>query len=206
MPDAATLLMSEFVTHDVPRLLISKPEALAWEPGQGIEVRIDDDGWCDQARPFTPTSQPDDLVLELTLKRYPEHDGVTVALHGLEPGAQLLLGQGFGTTTYQGPGTFIAAGAGVTPFLASCDGLPPRTPWRATNCCSPTRRRRMSSAARSWSTISANAASWPSRRSPAKAGSVVASTSAFSIPTSATALNASVLADQAASGMPSRTI
>lgn len=40
MPEPATLLMGEFVTHDVRRLLIGKPEALAWEPGQGTEVRI----------------------------------------------------------------------------------------------------------------------------------------------------------------------
>lgn len=117
MPKPATLLMSEFVTHDVRRLLLSKPDDLVWEPGQGIEVMIDDDAWRDQARPFTPTSQPEDRILELTVKRYAEHDAVTLALHDLGPGDGLLLGEAFGTITYQGPGTFIAAGTGVTPFL-----------------------------------------------------------------------------------------
>jgi cytochrome-b5 reductase len=118
MSKPTTLLMSELVTHDVRRLLLTKPEGLSWKPGQGIEVRIDEDAWRDRARPFTPTSLPDDLILELTLKRYPERDGVTVALHGLRPGAKLLLGEPFGSIRYAGPGTFIAAGTGVTPFLA----------------------------------------------------------------------------------------
>jgi cytochrome-b5 reductase len=109
--------MREVVTHDVQRLLLTRPDGLAWQPGQGIELAIDQDDWRDQGRPFTPTSLLEDRILELTIKRYPEADGVTVALHGLEPGAGLLLSEPFGTITYQGPGTFIAAGAGVTPFL-----------------------------------------------------------------------------------------
>jgi ferredoxin-NADP reductase len=113
----ATLLMSEFVTHDVRRLLLSRPEGLDWQPGQGIEVRIDTEEWRDEGRPFTPTSTPDALVLELTTKRYPERDGMTMALHALEPGAKLQLSDAFGTISYQGPGTFIAAGTGITPFL-----------------------------------------------------------------------------------------
>ncbi|MCG6943512.1 MAG: flavodoxin reductase [Thiohalocapsa sp.] len=118
MPDKATLLMREFVTHDVQHLLLSRPDGLHWQPGQGIELAIDQDEWRQQRRPFTPTCLLEDRVLEFTIKRYPEQDGVTDALHALEPGAQLLLGDPFGTIAYQGPGTFIAAGTGVTPFLA----------------------------------------------------------------------------------------
>jgi cytochrome-b5 reductase len=118
MSNKATLLMREFVTHDVQRLLLSRPDGLVWKPGQGIELAIDRDEWREQARPFTPTSLLEDRLLELTVKRYPEADGVTEALHQLESGAGLLLAEPFGSITYQGPGTFIAAGTGVTPFLA----------------------------------------------------------------------------------------
>ena len=118
MPHEATLLMRQFVTHDVQRLLLTRPDGLDWQPGQGIELAIDQDEWRDQGRPFTPTSLREDRILELTVKRYPEEDGVTEALHQLEPGARLLLSDdAFGSITYQGPGTFIAAGTGVTPFL-----------------------------------------------------------------------------------------
>jgi cytochrome-b5 reductase len=110
--------MTEFVTHDVKRFLLSKPEGLDWQPGQGIEVSIDDESWRDKGRPFTPISLPEDRALALAIKQYPERDGMTAALHRLEPGAGLGLSDPFGTITYQGPGTFIAAGTGVTPFLA----------------------------------------------------------------------------------------
>lgn len=117
MSHDATLLMTEFVTHDVQRLLLTRPEGLDWQPGQGVEVHIDTDEWRDEGRPFTPTSLPNDQLLEFTTKRYPEGDGMTMALHGLQPGARLKLSDAFGSITYQGPGTFIAAGTGLTPFL-----------------------------------------------------------------------------------------
>ncbi len=118
MPYSATLLMSGFVTHDTRRFVVSRPEGLSFEPGQGVELAIDREPWKGQGHPFTPTCLPGDQVLEFTIKRYPESDGFTVALHDLEPGAPLSLSESFGTITYRGPGVFIAAGAGITPFLA----------------------------------------------------------------------------------------
>jgi len=119
MPYNATLLMSEFVTHDVKRFIVTKPDIFTYTPGQGTELVINLPGWRDQeGRPFTPTSLAEDRVLEFTIKRYPDHHGVTDQLHTLPPGTGLLLTKAFGTITYQGPGLFIAAGAGLTPFLS----------------------------------------------------------------------------------------
>lgn len=118
MNHTVTLLMSEFVTHDVKRLIVSKPEDFSFQPGQGVELAIDREPWRTEGRPFTPTSLPDDRVLEFTIKGYPEHNGVTRELHTLGPGSELLMSEPFGTITYQGSGVFIAAGAGVTPFIA----------------------------------------------------------------------------------------
>lgn len=118
MEHASTVLMTEFVTHDVKRFILSKPLGLSYEPGEGVELAIDEPQWRDQGRPFTPTSLPADEVLEFTIKEYPEHHGVTRRLHSLRPGDKVLLREPFGTITYQGLGTFIAGGAGVTPFLA----------------------------------------------------------------------------------------
>jgi len=110
--------MSEFVTHDVKRLILNRPAAFRFEPGQAVELAIDDPHWREESRPFTPTSLPDDQVLEFTIKRYPQHEGVTRALHELQPGSSLLMSEPFGAIRYQGPGTFLAGGAGITPFLA----------------------------------------------------------------------------------------
>lgn len=113
-----TLLMSEFVTHDVKRFIFSKPSGFGFEPGQGVELAIDQHGWQKEGRPFTPTNFVDDEVLEFTIKAYPDHDGVTQKLHGLSAGSKLLMSEPFGTISYQGPGVFLAGGAGVTPFIA----------------------------------------------------------------------------------------
>ena len=113
-----TLLMSEFVTHDVKRFLVSKPPGFSFEAGQGVELAIKASPWQDEARPFTPTSLNDDAVLEFTIKRYSDHEGVTHALHRLAVGVELLLSEPFGTISYRGPGVFLAGGAGITPFIA----------------------------------------------------------------------------------------
>jgi len=118
MNHTVTLLMSQFVTHDVKRFIVSKPVGFSIVPGQGVELAINRPGMSEQGRPFTPTGLADDRVLEFTIKAYPAHAGVTQALHQLEPGAELLMSEPFGTIRYQGPGVFIAGGAGITPFLA----------------------------------------------------------------------------------------
>jgi cytochrome-b5 reductase len=118
MDHKVTLLMSEFITHDVKRFVVTRPEGFSFEPGQGVELAIDSPDWRDQGRPFTPTSLNEDRVLEFTIKCYPQHEGVTQALHQLRPGAGLQMSEPFGTIRYLGPGVFIAGGAGITPFLA----------------------------------------------------------------------------------------
>jgi len=119
MTHSSTVLMTEFVTHDVKRFIITRPRDLDYRPGQGVELFVNEPKWRnEEGRPFTPTSLRDDKVLEFTIKRYAAHKGVTDKLHTLKPGAKLLISEAFGTITYKGPGVFIAAGAGVTPFIA----------------------------------------------------------------------------------------
>jgi cytochrome-b5 reductase len=117
MEHVVTLLMTQFVTHDVKHFIVSKPPGFSVEPGQGVEVAVDQPGLREQGRPFTPTGLAADQVLEFTIKGY-AHAGVTQALHQLQPGATLLMSEPFGTISYKGPGVFIAGGAGITPFLA----------------------------------------------------------------------------------------
>ena len=119
MKHRTTILMTEFVTHDVKRFIVKKPALFSFTPGQGVELVIDQEKWRqEEGRPFTPTSLGDDEVLEFTIKRYAKHEGVTDKLHTLKPGDHLLMSDPFGTISYKGPGVFIAGGAGITPFLA----------------------------------------------------------------------------------------
>ena len=108
------------VTHNVRRYTLEKPEGYGFEPGQATEVSLDEEGWRDSRHPFTFTSLPGDPTLELTIKSYFDTGGagVTERLYGYRPGQSLLLRDVWGTIAYRGPGTFIAGGAGVTPFIA----------------------------------------------------------------------------------------
>ena len=56
--------------------------------------------------------------LEFLIKIYDERNGVTRQLGKTNAGAELILQEPFGSIQYKGPGVFIAAGTGITPFLA----------------------------------------------------------------------------------------
>lgn len=114
----AKILMTEFVTHDVKRFIVQKPIGYNFTPGQATDVAVDKDGWRDKRRPFTFTSLNEDWVLEFTVKEYPEHDGVTEHLHELKPGDNIIVEDPWGTIHFEGKGIFLAAGAGITPFIA----------------------------------------------------------------------------------------
>jgi ferredoxin-NADP reductase len=108
----------EPVTHDVKRFRLEKPTGYEFIPGQATEVSINIPKWKEEKRPFTFTSLNEDPYLEFTIKIYSDHDGVTNALGKLTPGDELIIGDVWGAISYQGPGYFIAGGAGITPFIA----------------------------------------------------------------------------------------
>ena len=110
------ILKINFVTHDIKGFITEKPENYSFVPGQATDISINNDELKDEKRPFTFTSTNDDLVLELTIKRYPK--GITEKIHNLSPGDEIIIREPFGLINYKGKGTFIAGGAGVTPFIA----------------------------------------------------------------------------------------
>ncbi|MCB0656999.1 MAG: hypothetical protein KDC57_12730 [Saprospiraceae bacterium] len=113
-----TVKSVEFVTHDVLGIKVSKPAGYNFIPGQATEIAINKPGWRDARRPFTFTNLPEEDHLEFTIKTYPEKQGVTNELLHLKANDELLLHDVFGAINYQGPGLFIAGGAGITPFIA----------------------------------------------------------------------------------------
>ena len=112
------ILSVEPVTHDVRHYKIEKPASYKFTPGQATEVAINKPGWENERRPFTFTSLNDWDHLEFTIKSYPERKGVTDQLSQLKAGDELLIHDVWGAIQYKGEGTFIAGGAGVTPFIA----------------------------------------------------------------------------------------
>ncbi|KAA2312892.1 flavodoxin reductase [Pseudooceanicola sediminis] len=117
MAHKLTLKEKTSLTHDVNQYVFTRPEGVEFTPGQATELSLEDPAWQDEGRPFTFTSQPEDSTLEFVIKSYPSHDGVTEQLGALKPGQSVEIVDPFGAISDAGPGTFIAAGAGLTPFI-----------------------------------------------------------------------------------------
>jgi ferredoxin-NADP reductase len=111
------VLDTDFITHDVKRFRVEKPEGYHFKPGQATEVTIN--GMEDKLGkgPFTFTSINDQSDLEFIIKIY-EDGGLTKELGKIQRGEELVIHDVWGAITYHGSGVFIAGGAGVTPFIA----------------------------------------------------------------------------------------
>ena len=105
------------ITHDVLQIVTQKPLQFDFTPGQATEIAINKNGWQKEKRPFTFTCLPQKDYLEFTIKTYPLHHGVTNEFLHAKKDDELILHDVFGTIAYQSEGTFIAGGAGVTPFI-----------------------------------------------------------------------------------------
>lgn len=112
------IIQSFYITHDVKCFMVEKPENYDFIPGQATDVSINLPGWEDKVRPFTFTNLRDQKYLEFMIKIYRDHYGVTEKLGGINAGAELILHDVFGAIQFKEPGIFIAAGAGITPFIA----------------------------------------------------------------------------------------
>lgn len=112
------ILSVEFITRDVIQILAEKPVSFQFSPGQAADISLNLAGWQNEIRPFTFTSLPDDSFLQFTIKTYPDHNGVTNALRTSKKNDELIIHGVFGTIAYKGEGTFIAGGAGITPFIS----------------------------------------------------------------------------------------
>jgi ferredoxin-NADP reductase len=106
------------VTHDVRAYRLEKPSGYRFVPGQATDVTINKDGWKEEKRPFTFTGLNEYPYLEFTIKSYHDHSGVTNELYQLKVGDELIIHDVWGAIAYNGPGYFLAGGAGITPFIA----------------------------------------------------------------------------------------
>lgn len=112
------ILATRQITHNVKSFILEKPKGFELKPGMAADWSLNQKEWEKEIRPFTFTATPEEKILELTVKGYPERKGVTKRLHELKPGDEIMMHGTFQTYEYKGPGVFIAGGAGITPFLA----------------------------------------------------------------------------------------
>lgn len=112
------IISIEKATHDVLHIRTEKPAGINFLPGQAADVSLNKPSYENELRAFTFTSLPSDNYLEFFIKTYPSHKGVTDQMLNLTSGDSLFIGDVFGDIHYKKEGVFIAAGAGITPFLA----------------------------------------------------------------------------------------
>ncbi|MDR3667026.1 MAG: FAD-binding oxidoreductase [Ignavibacteriaceae bacterium] len=112
------IISTEYVTHDVKSLKFEKPAGFSFTPGQAADVSINKPDFVNEKRPFTFTALNSWDHLEFTIKIYTDHNGVTKQIAQLKSGDELIISEPWGAISYKGEGTFIAGGAGVTPFIA----------------------------------------------------------------------------------------
>ena len=113
-----TILQREPLTHNVVRLTLERPKDYFFTVGQAIDFKLARPEVKDKVSPFTFTGLNMSNYLELTIKCYPEHHGLTAEIAQLRAGDEVIISEPFDTVTLQGPGVFIAGGTGVTPFIA----------------------------------------------------------------------------------------
>ena len=112
------VLKTDFITHNVKRFVVEKPESYNFIAGQATDISINRPTLENELRPFTFTCLNKENYLEFIIKIYKGHNGITEKLIDVNAGDELILHEVFGTISYQGPGLFIAGGAGITPFIA----------------------------------------------------------------------------------------
>lgn len=112
------VIEARFITHDVKKFVLEKPEEFDFIPGQAVNVSINLPEWKDQLRPFSFTNLRKDRFLEFMIKIYSDHNGVTHMLGRVNAGDELILHDVFGAIQFSKPGVFIAGGTGITPFMS----------------------------------------------------------------------------------------
>lgn len=112
------ILETAYLTHDVKRFRTTKPDGYQFIPGEATDIVINQPEWKGNRHAFTFTGLNEWPFLEFTIKIYPKRNGFTNKLDQLTAGDELIIHDSFGNYNYRGEGTFIAGGAGITPFIA----------------------------------------------------------------------------------------
>jgi len=111
------ILGKKSLNHDVVQFQLERPSGYQFVAGQAIELELRAPVRRGPA-PFTFTGLNTSPNLELTIKIYRDHDGLTAALERLHVGDSVSITDPWDSFTDKGPGVFIAGGAGITPFVA----------------------------------------------------------------------------------------
>ncbi len=118
MTHKTKIINKDWLTHDVLRLRLEKPPSFSFVAGQAIDVAIDNENMKEGPAPFTLTGLNSDPYLELIMKVYTDHSGITQGISWQREGETLIISDAWISFKNMGAGVFIAGGTGITPFIA----------------------------------------------------------------------------------------
>lgn len=118
MQHTVKIIEKSWLTHDVTCLRLERPLNYSFYAGQAIEVSLENPRFQGENAPFTLTGLSSEKYLELILKVYAGHNGMTLEISKLKQGDQLMIGDAWDSYKNLGPGMFIAGGTGITPCVA----------------------------------------------------------------------------------------
>ena len=118
MQHTTKIIEKSWLTHEVICLRLERPFKYSFKAGQAIEVSLENPRFQGEDAPFTLTGLSSEKYLELILKVYTEHNGMTLEISKLKVGDGLIIGDAWDSYKNLGPGFFIAGGTGITPFVA----------------------------------------------------------------------------------------
>lgn len=104
----------DWLTYNVVKLEIPKPDGFDFEVGDAVELQVEEQ----DPGPFTMTNLPDEDVLEFIIRVYKDHHGKTEALSKMKHGDAISFTEPFNTYKPQERSVFLAGGTGITPFIA----------------------------------------------------------------------------------------
>jgi ferredoxin-NADP reductase len=111
------ILSTKNLSHDVIQFRLERPAGYQFAAGQATELSLTHPVTKGPA-PFTFTGLNANPYLELTIKIYEAHNGLTAVLAKRKAGDTVIITDPWDSFTNKGPGVFIAGGAGITPFIA----------------------------------------------------------------------------------------
>ena len=117
MDHQVRILSKTPLNHNVIQFRLERPENYSFTAGQAIELTVEEPKKYGPG-PFTFTALDSKPYLELMIKIYEDHQGLTSALAQKKDGEQITIGDPWDSFVNKGPGVFIAGGAGITPFVA----------------------------------------------------------------------------------------
>jgi ferredoxin-NADP reductase len=97
---------------------VERPENYIFIPGQAVGISMKKNNLIQTKRIFTFTGLPEWNFLEFIIKTNNKGTGLAAELNTLNTGDKLFLSDKICSINYQGAGTFIAGGLGITPFIS----------------------------------------------------------------------------------------